>query len=67
MLLYYVYASAGGGGYATLTFHVVKAYLRRHNKRFRDSLYPELDLQEAFLSVTPEKARGFFAHAGYEL
>lgn len=49
------------------SFHVVKAWLRRNNRALRNSAYPELDIHEACLSVTPEKARGFFSHAGYEL
>jgi hypothetical protein len=47
------------------SFSSVKAWIRRHWKHMMHSDTPELDLLEACGHVTPEMAKGWFAHSGY--
>jgi len=48
------------------SFSCVKAWLRRHWRRFQDSPFPDIELLEACMAaVTPEKAHGWFKDSGY--
>ncbi|TFK87765.1 hypothetical protein K466DRAFT_490291, partial [Polyporus arcularius HHB13444] len=47
-------------------FSCVKYHLRRHSEHYVNSVTPEADLLQACLvSVTPEKAHGWYRHSGY--
>jgi len=47
------------------SFSAVKAWIRRNWRRMFNSENPEVDLIEACGTVTAEKARGWFRHAGF--
>ncbi|EJD44708.1 hypothetical protein AURDEDRAFT_22843, partial [Auricularia subglabra TFB-10046 SS5] len=47
------------------SFLSVKAWIRRHYARFQTSPFPREDLEEACMTITAEKAHGYFVHAGY--
>jgi hypothetical protein len=45
----------------------VKAWIRRNWAQVQASEHPELALLEAAHTVTPDKARAWFTHSGYNM